>query len=90
MKPRTPSLGLRALLALGLMIGFYGLAIGVAALLVWLPYAELTYMHRIHPKLALGCLAGAAIILCRSCRDGIASRRPARGSCRRGIRSSSP
>lgn len=63
MKPRTPSLGLRALLALGLMIGFYGLAIGVAALLVWLPYAELTYVHRIHPKLALGCLAGAAIIL---------------------------
>jgi heat shock protein HtpX len=31
--------------------------------LVWLPYAEITYVHRIHPKLALGCLAGAAIIL---------------------------
>ena len=63
MKPRSPSLGLRTLLALGLMIGFYGLAIGVAVVLVWLPYAEVTYVHRIHPKLALGCLAGAGIIL---------------------------
>ena len=45
------------------MIGFYGLAIGVAIVLVWLPYAEVTYVHRIHPKLALGCLAGAAVIL---------------------------
>jgi Zn-dependent protease with chaperone function len=63
MTPRSSSLGLRALLALGLMIGFYGLAIAVAIVLVWLPYAEITYVHRVHPKLALGCLAGAAIIL---------------------------
>jgi heat shock protein HtpX len=63
MEPRSPSLGLRIVLALGLMIGFYGLAIGFAGVLVWLPYAEVTYAHRIHPKLALGCLAGAAIIL---------------------------
>jgi Zn-dependent protease with chaperone function len=63
MTPRSPSLGLRAVLALGLMIGFYGLALGLAITLLWLPYAEVTYAHRIHPKLALGCLVGAAIIL---------------------------
>jgi hypothetical protein len=28
MKPRSPSIGLRAVLALGLMIGFYALAVG--------------------------------------------------------------
>ena len=63
MTPRSPSLGLRAVLALGLMIGFYGLALGLAIALLWLPYAEVTYAHRIHPKLALGCIVGAAIIL---------------------------
>lgn len=63
MKPRSPSVGLRAVLALGLMIGFYALALGLAGALVWLPYAEVTYTHRIHPKLALMCLLGAAIIL---------------------------
>lgn len=63
MTPRSPSLGLRALLALGLMVGFYGLAPGMAIVLIWLPYAEVTYAHRIHPKLALICLVGAAIIL---------------------------
>jgi heat shock protein HtpX len=63
MTPRSPSLGLRALLALGLMVGFYGLALGIVIVLIWLPYAEVTYAHRIHPKLALICLVGAAIIL---------------------------
>lgn len=63
MKPRSPSVGLRAVLALGLMIGFYALALGLAGALLWVPYAEVTYTDRIHPKLALGCLLGAAIIL---------------------------
>jgi heat shock protein HtpX len=63
MTPRSPSVGLRAMLALGLMIGFYALALGLAGALVWVPYAEVTYTHRIHPKLALVCLLGAAIIL---------------------------
>ena len=60
MKPRSPSVGLRAVLALGLMIGFYALALGLAGALLWVPYAEVTYTNRIHPKLALGCLVGAA------------------------------
>ena len=63
MKPRSPSVGLRAVLALGLMIGFYALALGLAGTLIWVPYAVFTYAHRIPGKLALGCLAGAAIIL---------------------------
>lgn len=34
MKPRSPSVGLRAVLALGLMIGFYALALGLAGTLL--------------------------------------------------------
>lgn len=53
----------RALLALLLMIGFYLLACSIAGGLLYLPYAELVYGHRIHPKFALLCLAGAGSIL---------------------------
>jgi Zn-dependent protease with chaperone function len=63
MQPRSPSVGLRAVLALALMIGFYALALGLAGTLLWVPYAVFTYAHRIPAKLALGCLVGAAIIL---------------------------
>jgi len=63
MKPRSPSVGLRAVLALGLMIGFYALALGLAGALLWVPYAEVTYTDRIHPKLALACILGAGVIL---------------------------
>ena len=63
MTPRSSSVGLRAVLALGLMIGFYALALGLAGSLLWVPYAVFSYAHRIPAKLALGCLAGAAIIL---------------------------
>jgi Zn-dependent protease with chaperone function len=59
----SPSLAGRAALAVGLMIGFYVLALSMAALLLWLPYAEWTYAHRIHPRLALFCLIGAGAIL---------------------------
>lgn len=59
----NPSLAGRATLAIALLFGFYLLAIGIAAFLVWIPWAEWTAAHRIHPKLALVCLAGAAIIL---------------------------
>lgn len=51
------------MLALGLMIGFYALALGLAVTLLWILYAEVTYTDRIHPKLALACLLGAAVIL---------------------------
>lgn len=53
----------RAVLALMLMVGFYALALLIAGVLLYLPYAELVYAHRLHPKLALICLAGAGSIV---------------------------
>jgi Zn-dependent protease with chaperone function len=61
--PSSPSLLGRAILAVALMIGFYALALAMAAGLLWLPYAEWTYAHRLHPKLALFCVVGAGAIL---------------------------
>jgi Zn-dependent protease with chaperone function len=60
---KRPSLAGRALLALGLMIGFYTLAIGIAAGLLFVIYAELRWAHRINVKLTCVCLAGAGVIL---------------------------
>ena len=57
------SLAGRALLAVGLMIGFYGLAIGLAGVLLFLPYAELVYAHRLHLNIAIFSLVGAGTIL---------------------------
>ena len=59
----SPSLAGRALLALGLMVGFYLLALAIAAGLFFLPYAEWAYGDRLHPKLALACLVGGGLIL---------------------------
>jgi heat shock protein HtpX len=53
----------RALLAVALMVGFYLLALGIAGGLLWIPYAELVYAHRITPKLALICVVAGATIL---------------------------
>jgi Zn-dependent protease with chaperone function len=53
----------RAVLAVVLMIGFYLLALGIASGLLWIPYAELVYAHRITPKLAVICLVGGVAIL---------------------------
>jgi len=59
----TPSapvpLAARALLAVGLTIGFYLLALGVAAVLLYIPYAEWTYTGRVYAYLAVSCVAGA-------------------------------
>jgi Zn-dependent protease with chaperone function len=57
------SLAWRAAVALGLMAGFYGLAIAIALGLVWIPYAEFRYANRLHARLALFCLAGSFLIL---------------------------
>lgn len=57
------SLFARALLAVALMLGFYVLALSLAAVLLYIPYAELVYLHRVHPKLTLICLAAAGAIL---------------------------
>lgn len=51
------------MLAVALMIGFYLLALAVAAVLLCLPYAQIVYAHRLHIKLALGCVLGALAIL---------------------------
>ena len=53
----------RATAALLLTLGFYGLALLLALGLLAIPYFEWTLAHRVTPRLALICLAGAGIIL---------------------------
>ena len=60
MEPR--SLAGRAVLAVALMIGFYLLAVAMIGGLLFIPYAEMQYAHRLHIKLAIACLAGAGAI----------------------------
>lgn len=57
------SIAARAALAVVLFVGFYALALGVAGLLVWLPFFEVASTGRIHLKLALLCVVGAGIIV---------------------------
>jgi Zn-dependent protease with chaperone function len=57
------SLAGRALVAVALMLGFYLLAIGIAAGLFWIPWAEWHYAGRIHLKILLGCGIGGLLIL---------------------------
>ncbi len=59
----SASLASRAMLAVFLMAGFYCLALGISALLLYIPYAEWTYAGRLHIKLALVCIVGAGVIL---------------------------
>jgi heat shock protein HtpX len=53
----------RALLAVGLMIGFYLFAVAIALALLWIPYAEVTYIGRIHLKLTAVCVIAGLTIL---------------------------
>ncbi len=57
------SVAVRAALAVLLMVGFYLLALAIAGGLLFIPYAEWVYAHRLHPKLALLCVVGAGVIL---------------------------
>jgi Zn-dependent protease with chaperone function len=61
---RTAWLAQRALLAIGLMAGFYALAFGIAAAFVWIPYAGWTYLELVNAKVAFLCLgmAGAIVV----------------------------
>lgn len=61
--PSSPSLAGRALIAVGLMIGFYVLALALAGGLLFIPYAEVVYAGRLHVKIALFCVVGAGVIL---------------------------
>lgn len=59
----SKSVAFRALLALILMVGFYVFALAIAGILIYIPYAEVAYAHRLHGKIALFCVGGALIIL---------------------------
>jgi len=62
-QPQYLSLTARALLSLGLLVGFYALAIGVSAALLYIPYAEWYYANRIHGNIVVFCVVGAIAIL---------------------------
>lgn len=57
------SIARRAALAVVLMFGFYALAIAIATGLLYIPYAELRYFHRVDYRLALFCIIGGGLIL---------------------------
>lgn len=53
----------RATLALVLMVGFYALALGLAAGLLWIPWAEWHYLGRVHGQVLMFTVGGAIAIL---------------------------
>ena len=57
------SLRTRAVLALLLMVGFYVFALAIAGGLLWVLYAEFTYMDRMDGRLTAFCVFGAVTIL---------------------------
>jgi len=57
-----PSLAGRAVLAVVLLIGFYVFALAIVGGLLYLPYAEVRYLHRID-RLTIGAVIGAGAIL---------------------------
>lgn len=57
------SLSTRATIALALMIGFYVFALAVAFGLIWIPYAEYTYLDRLDLRIGVACVIGAGIVL---------------------------
>lgn len=60
---RAVSLLLRSVLAIGLMVGFYVLALGVAGMLLYIPYAELVYLNRLDVRIGIFCVFAAFAIL---------------------------
>ena len=58
-----PSLAGRAVLAVALLIGFYVLAFAIVAGLLYIPYAEVTVLHRINARLTIFAIVGAGAIL---------------------------
>lgn len=57
------SLAGRAVLAVAFLVGFYGLALVVAGVLLYLPYAEWHYLGRVEIRLLVFALAAALAIL---------------------------
>jgi heat shock protein HtpX len=62
-KTSTPSLAWRAVGAVVLMVGFYGLALAIVAALIVIPYAQMRYTHHLNLRLMIFCLVGAVVIL---------------------------
>jgi heat shock protein HtpX len=60
---RASSLLFRGLLAIALMFGFYALAAVVAGGLLYIPYAEIVYFHRIDLRAAFFCVVAAGVVL---------------------------
>jgi Zn-dependent protease with chaperone function len=58
-----PSLAGRAALAVLLFVGFYVLALGIAGALLYIPYAEVTYLHRVNGRITIFAVVGAGAIL---------------------------
>jgi len=58
----SPSLTGRALAMLALFVGFYLLALAVAAVLIAAPVLELALVDRLHPQLLLASVAGLGIL----------------------------
>ena len=59
----TGWLAARVAAALGLMISFYALALGIAAGLLYLAYLDIFVAERVHGKVVLFCLVGAGSVL---------------------------
>lgn len=57
------SLAGRALLAVLLTVGFYALALAIAAALLFLIYADVRWASHVHPQLIIGCVLAAGSIL---------------------------
>jgi heat shock protein HtpX len=57
------SLRARAVMAVLLMVGFYGLSLAIAGGLLWVPYYEATELERVHLRLWLFCVVGGGSIL---------------------------
>ena len=63
MRASQSSLAGRAVVAVLLTIGFYGLALVIVALLLFLVYAQVQYANRINVRLTLACIITAGVIL---------------------------
>jgi len=63
MTKKGQSLMIRCVLALVLMVGFYLLALAIAAGLFYIPYAEWMYAERLHIKLAAICVTSGVLII---------------------------
>jgi Zn-dependent protease with chaperone function len=60
---RAVSLGLRAVLAVALAVGFYGLALSIAGVLLLLAYFDVVHANRLDLRLLIFAVTGAGIIL---------------------------